>query len=373
MTIGINGNEANQKVRVGVGQYAYELLTHLKSNDNFQIYLEDSPLPDMPKEFEYKVFGPKKLWTLTGLQKKLIEEKTKGKIPDVFFTPTHYTPLYIPTKSVVSVMDLAFEKFKEYYKKKDLLQLKYWTQVSVMHADKILTISEYTKKDICSLYAVNPDKVVVTYPGYDTERFNPTVKLQSKRSQELIKKFKLEMGYFVFLGTVQPRKNIERLVEAFANLPRKNLKLVIVGMIKEGRGGWLYQPIFDKVKALGIEDRVVFTGYMPDEDIPHIYKGSIAYVLPSLYEGFGIPPIEAMAAGVPVVVSKVSCLPEVCGDAAIYIENPYDIKSIKKSLQDILDMKPGELVKRVEMGQKWVKRYNWDDTAKKTLEVITNL
>ncbi len=362
MTIGINGNEANVKVRVGSGQYAYELLTHLKSSDSYRVYLESKPLDDMPKNFSYEVFGPKKLWTLTGLQKRLIEEKTKGTLPDVFFTPGHYAPLYMPTKSVISIMDLAFEKFKEYYKKQDLYQLKYWTMTSAMGASKILTISEHSKKDICSLYAVSPDKVVVTYPGYDKDRFSPKVKPG-----------KFKGKYFVFLGTLQPKKNIERLVEAFSRIEDDSIKLVIVGMINEGRGGWMNQSIFDKVKDLRLEDRVIFTGYVPDNEVPGIFKGALAYVLPSLYEGFGIPPIEAMATGVPVVVSKVSSLPEICGEAAIYIENPYDIDSIKRGLDHVLKMTKTEREKRVDLGEKWVKRYNWEDTAKKTLEVLKNV
>ncbi len=360
MTIGINGNEANQKIRVGVGQYVYELLKHLKTDHKVEIYLQDPPLSDMPKHLTYKVFGPKKLWTLTGLQKKLIEEKMQGEIPDVFFSPGHYAPLYVPTRSVVGIMDLAFERFKEYYKAKDYLQLKYWTQASLMGADKIITISEHTKKDICSLYAVPASKITVTHLGYDSTRFNTKV---TKTPQYA--------NYFVFLGTLQPRKNLVRLIEAFAKLNSK-AKLVIVGMIKEGRGGWKYQPIFDKVSELGLKDRVIFTGYLPDVELPGIFKGALAYVLPSLYEGFGIPPIEAMATGIPVLVSKVSSLPEICGEAAIYIENPYDIESIKVGLEKILEIKPAEKAKRVKLGLEWVKRYNWDETAKKTLEVLTN-
>lgn len=367
MTIGINGNEANVKTRVGVGQYVFELLKHLSklriSDLEFRIYLSHPPLPDMPKHFIYKVFGSSRLWTLTSLQKKLLEEKIQGTIPDVFFTPTHYAPLYVPTKSVVAIMDLAFEKFPEYYKKKDLYQLKYWTQASVMGADKIITISEHTKKDLCSLYAVPPTKVIVTYPGYDKERFNEKVKPGKKITKR---------PYFIFLGTLQPRKNLIRLIEAFALLEPRTYNLVIVGMINEGRGGWKYQPIFAKVAELGLKNRVIFTGYLPDDDVPGVFKGAIAYVLPSLYEGFGIPPIEAMATGVPVIVSKVSSLPEICGPAATYIENPYDVISIKVALEQILSMKPPEKAKRVKLGLDWVKRYNWEETAKKTLEVLTH-
>lgn len=132
----------------------------------------------------------------------------------------------------------------------------------------------------------------------------------------------------------------------------------------------MYQEIFEEIKKLKIKDRVVFTGYVPDEDVPYLLAGAEAYVLPSLYEGFGIPAIEAMATGVPVVVSRVSSLPEICGEAAIYIDDPYDIGSIQRALKGVVFGKASERAKLVELGLKWVKRYNWEETARKTLEAL---
>lgn len=358
MTIGINGNEANIEHRVGVGQYAFELLRHLQKSTNdvqFTIYLQNNPLKDLPKEKEfwtYKVLPGKGLWTLTALQRDLLK-----KHPEVFFTPSHYAPIYMPCPSVISVMDMSFERFPEYFKKKDLVQLKYWTKYSAKQAKKIITISEFSKKEICDLYKISPEKIAVTYPGYDKTRFNEKVK--KTRSDR----------YLLFLGTLQPRKNLVRLVDAFNQIKDKEIKLVVVGMINEGRGGWMNQTIFDKVKDLGLEKRVEFAGYLPDEKIPGLMKGAIAYVLPSLYEGFGIPPLEAMAVGTPVVVSKVSSLPEICGHAATYINDPYSIDSIKSALEEVISK--GD--KKTKIGLEWVKRYNWEETAKKTLEVLQNV
>ena len=112
------------------------------------------------------------------------------------------------------------------------------------------------------------------------------------------------------------------------------------------------------------------TGYVPDEDVPYLIAGAKVYILPSLYEGFGIPAIEAMATGVPVVVSKTSCLPEVCGDAAIYIDDPTSVASIKDALEKVLSLNPTQRQKRIDLGLEWVKRYNWKDTAEKTLKVL---
>ena len=340
MMIGINGNEANVAHRVGVGQYAFELLSHF-SNKDIIVYLKDLPRNDMPK-LNYDVFGPKKLWTLIGLQKKLLTNP-----PDVLFTPTHYAPLFLPVPLVISIMDLAFEKFPQYFKAKDLYQLKYWSRLSAMQARKIITISENSKKDIMEIYNIPGEKIVVTYPGYDKDRFNTKVKKSTKYGE-----------YFLFLGTLQPRKNVERLIQAF-KLLKTDCKLVIVGMINEGRGGWMNENIKN-------EKNIVLTGYLPDSEIPGLYAGAKAFVLPSLYEGFGIPAIEAMACGTPVVVSRVSCLPEICGDAAFYIDDPYSVESIRSALESVNTGK-------VKFGLEWVNRYNWEETCLKTNTVLNSV
>lgn len=367
-TFGINGNEANVPHRVGVGQYAYELLKQFSRIEapevRYQVYLESQPLEDMPK-LPYKVFGPRRLWTLTGLQKEILLHQ-----PSVLFTPTHYAPLALPMPSVVSIMDLAFERFPQYFKPRDLYQLRYWTWVSAGQASRILAISEFTKKEICHFYHLPPEKVVVTPLGYDRDRFSPQVKEKKAKIKATLKKYHIgDRGYLLFVGTLQPRKNLERLIEAYSRMGTQ-WQLIVVGMINEGRGGWMNQGIFDKVKSLGLESKVVFTGYVPDDDIPYLMAECIAYLLPSLYEGFGIPAVEAMATGTPVVVSRVSSLPDVCGEAAVYIEDPTSVESILQALRSVQKMKAGELVNRVDLGLEWVKRYNWEDTARRTLAVL---
>lgn len=352
MIIGINGNEANVVHRVGVNQYAYELLRQFEklqiSNSKFQIYLQNDPLPDMPK-FDYKVFGSKKLWTLTGLQKEILLTP-----PDVLFTPTHYAPLYVPCPSVISIMDLAFEKFPQFFKKRDLYQLKYWTHYSAWQAKKILTISENTKKDICEIYKINSDKITVAYPGYDRERFNLKVKKSNKYG-----------NYFLFLGTLQPRKNLERLIAAF-KLLKTDCKLVIAGMINEGRGGWMNEDLKLKTQNSKFQNKVIFTGYVPDEEVPVLMANAKAFVLPSLYEGFGIPAIEAMACGTPVIVSRVSSLPEICKDAAFYIDDPCNAESIRSALEKVNTSK-------IKFGLELVKRYNWEETCLKINTVLNSV
>ncbi len=338
--IGINGNEANVTHRVGINQFAFELLKRFPSDTT--VYLEKPPLPDMP-QLHYEVFGPHRLWTLTGLQQKMLLDP-----PDVLFTPSHYTPLILRCPSVISIMDLSFEKFPRYFKKRDLYQLKYWTRFSVWQAAHIITISENSKQDLIELYKVPPEKITVAYPGYDKTRFNTEVGEKNKYGE-----------YLFFLGTLQPRKNIERLIQAF-KLLKTDCKLVIAGMINEGRGGWMNENI-------KTAKNIILTGFLPDSEVPGLMANAKAYVLPSLYEGFGIPAIEAMACGTPVIVSRISSLPEICGKAATYIEDPYDVNSIKTALEK------GLKSDKTKLGLEWVKRYNWEETCLKINTVLNSV
>jgi len=381
VTIGINGNEANVAHRVGIGQYAFEVISHLATHASeeirFRVYLESEPMADFPKAskfWQYEILSHQKLWTLTVLQKRLLWEKVHKVAPDVFFTPTHYTPIHMPVPSVISIMDLSFERFPKYFKKKDLYQLKFWTWLSAKVAKHVITISQFSASEIEKIYHFPKSKITVTPLGSDEKRFKiEMVQATRNKIQTVISKYKIEGKYILFLGTLQPRKNLVRLVEAFSQLEDKEIKLVIVGMINEGRGGWMNAPIFQRVKELGITDRVVFTGFASDDDKPFLMAGAQVYVLPSLYEGFGIPPVEAMSVGVPVVVSKVSSLPEICGEAAEYIDDPYSVASIKNAIENVLKLPEKERQKRIALGKEYVKRYNWKKTAEKTLEVLVRV
>lgn len=371
MNIGFDLNEANIPQRVGVNQVAYNTFVHLVKNltseDTLVALSKDRPLPDMPREsnnLKYEIFGPKKAWVLTGLTKRLWFGKPKL---DVLFSPSHYAPVLTKTKSVIFLMDMSFERFgNEYFTEYDLNQLKRWTPMSVKHAKKVLTISEFSKNEIISLYQTNPDKIEVVYPAYDKETFHGKVPYTKMVSVK--KKYHITGSYLFYWGTLQPRKNISRLIEAFAQIPQPRLKLVIAG-----KKGWLYEQIITQAKKLGIEDRVIFTGFAPNEDLPALIKGSRAFILPSLYEGFGMPAVEAQAVGSPVVVSKVSSLPEVVGESGIYIEDPHSVKSIKMALEKVLSLSKSERSKIIKLGKENTKRFDWDKSAQKILGILKSV
>lgn len=353
MKIAIDGYEANVSQRLGSSQVAFELLWAFEKIDHqneFIIFLPDAPLDDLPKEregFKYKILKPKKLWTRIALPLALY--MMKGKI-DLIFSPTHYIPRFSPVKRIATIFDLSFLHFPEMFTQKDLWQLKNWTKFSAENADHIITISNFSKQDIISQYKIDKNKITVAYPGYDSEKF----KAQSRKVG----------SYIIYIGTIQPRKNLVRLMEAVSRI--EGLKLIIVG-----KTGWEYEEILSAPKKLGIENRVEFTGYLPTEKIVKLLRGALAFVLPSLYEGFGITVVEAMAAGCPVIVSNVSSLPEVVGNAGLLVD-PYSVDQIEQAIRTLVsDKKLRE--KYVKLGLAQSQKFSWDKMAKQVLKVFAKL
>jgi len=397
MIIGIDGNEANVENRVGIGEYAYELLmqfyesqkSKVKSqnhNSKFKIYLKNKPINDFPKEQErwrYSVFGPRKLWTQFALPLNLYFIRPR---PDVFFSPTHYAPRFSPIPTVISIMDLSYIHFPEMFKRLDLYQLRNWTAYSVRNAKRVLTISQASKDDIIREYHVAPDKVVVTHPGvkkFSIFNFQFSMKSQFSNFEKIRNKYGIRKDYILFVGTLQPRKNITRLIEAFSKILRyKDTKILSekkspsilvsqypsISLVIVGKKGWLYEEILEAPKKFGIEDRVKFLGFVSDEDLPLFYQNALCFVLPSLYEGFGLPVLEAMQYGCPVITSNVSSLPEAGGDAALYVD-PKNVSDISNKIKMLIndDKLRQEMI---EKGYKQIKKFSWEKTARETLRVL---
>ncbi|HBC72912.1 MAG: Glycosyl transferase group 1 [Candidatus Amesbacteria bacterium GW2011_GWB1_47_19] len=359
MIIGIDANEANlTRFRVGVNQYAFDLLHafyRLPSSHRFVIYLKTQVLDDLPparRNWEYRIIPFPKLWTQTRLPWDLYTHRPQ---PDVFFSLTHYAPRFSPVPTVVAVMDLGFLKFPDQFTPKDYNQLKNWTAYSARQAAAVITISRHSKKDIISAYGIDPAKIFVTYPGYDRQLFRPV------KNASVLKKYGVNPPYFLFLGSLRPSKNIEGLINAFHHLEPKTYNLVIAG-----KKGWMYERIFTTVGQLALENRVIFTGFVDEAEVPALMTGATAFVMPSFYEGFGIPVVEAMACGTPVVVSKVASLPEVAGPAGIYID-PSSPGSIAAGLLTAAGPYRREFVKK---GLDRVKLFNWAKTARQTLQIL---
>lgn len=367
LVIGIDGNEANLENRVGVNQYVSELLTALEKlpeakKHKFIIYLRNKPLPHLPKErvgWHYEVLPGHGMWILRVLTPYLWITRQR---PQVFFSPSHYAPPLLPIPFVLSIMDLGYLSSMEQFKKYDYYQLKYWGAWSIRQAKKIIAISQSTKQEIEEYYPQARGKIEVTLLAYDKQKFQLPIRghqLDNFQIEKTKEKYGIVGDYILFLSTLKPSKNVMGLIEAFSLLPIQ-LSLVIAG-----KKGWLYEDIFNKVKELNLEKRVIFTDFLPEDEKPYLMAGAKVFVTPSFWEGFGIPVLESMALGVPNVVSNVGSLPEVCGDAAILV-NPHNFQDISNGLEKALKNHE-ELSKK---GLVQVKKFSWAKTAKTTLRIL---
>ncbi len=364
MTIGFDANEANVEKRVGSGQYAFEILRHIVQipKDKFTIYLKNTPRLDFPQPSEqitYRIFGPKPLWTQIALPFHLYTQSR----PDVFFSPAHYAPRFSPVPTVITVHDLSYLKFPHYFLKKDIRQLENWTKYSVKHARKIITPSQSAKNDVIKYYNFPAENITVVHHGYDKERFFDD--LDKAKVTQIKQTYGIKNDYILYVGTLQPRKNINNLLEAYKSIANSypSLQLVIAG-----KKGWLFDDIFIKVKALQIEDRVLFTDYVKDDEVAYLYKGAKLYILPSLYEGFGMPLLEAMACGTPVAASNVSSMPEIIGPGLLF--DPEDIKDIAQAIVKVLQM-PIDLYEKLQQeGIAFATTFSWEKAANETVQVL---
>lgn len=363
MRIGIDGYEANVIQRVGIGRFAYELLWalyRLNTKHEIIIFIPNGKIADLPRErtnWQYRIVKSRRLWTFVSLPKALHKENL-----DIFFSPTHYVPLFSRIPRVFSIMDLSFIHFPKLFRKKDLHQLRLGTQYSAKVGKGIVTISNFSKDAIIKQYKAPSKSVVVAYPGFDHKVFN--TKASAAQIKGVHKRFGITNDYIIYVGTLQPRKNIVRLLNAFQQLEDKKVKLLIVG-----KKGWLYSEFFEKVKKWKLSDRILFTNFVSDTDLALLLRGAKCFVLPSLYEGFGIPAVEAMACGVPVVVSNISSLPEIVGDAGIYV-NPYESKYIASGLNQALSLSDAQRKAMIHKGLAQIQKFSWETCASTALEII---
>ena len=358
MLIGIDANEANVANRVGSNQYAFKLLEQLNKLDqknSYLIYLKKSPLTDLPKpseNWQYRIIKKMPLWTQWRLPLSLYLKKPR---PDVFLTLGHYAPRFSPVPRLICILDLAYLFFPKTYLRKDLYKLKRWTARSVKRASHIFTISKATKKDIQKHYQVKPDKITVAYPAIDHQRF-------IKKSPSPVKG-----EYLLYLGTLQPRKNLIELVKAYADLPEEHQsnKLVIAG-----KKGWLYKPLFKLVKDLDLESRVIFTGFVKNVSLSGLIQNAKLLILPSLYEGFGIPVVQSMAAGTPVLVSKNSSLKEIVSSFGLYIKPPFKAKQIKAGILKALLVSSEKKQSIIKQAQARSQQFSWKKSTTKILHAL---
>jgi len=357
MIIGVDANEANVKDRVGSNQFAFQILTSLHKLDkknHFIVFLKQPPLPDLPpasENWQYRLLRPGFLWTQWRLPLNLYFCSPR---PQVFLSLGHYSPRFAPMPTLASVMDLAFLFFPHQFLTKDLNQLTAWTAYSVKKAAHLFAISKATKNDLQKHYHLTGNKITVTYPAL-------------VNSQSLKKISPPAKSYLLYLGTLQPRKNLEALVKAFSllKLSHPQLKLVIAG-----KKGWQYQQLFALVNKHHLTHKVIFLGFVPPEQINSLISQAKLLILPSLYEGFGMPVLQAMSLNTPVLVSYNSSLKEIVGPAGYYIKAPFDSSAIRQGIITALTDSAQSRQQKISLAFKKSQQFSWDKSALKILQII---
>ncbi len=398
MIIGIDGSRAFVRGRTGTENYSYQLIKNLSKIDienRYLIYLRPGQMPgkDWPKNFEFKTLNFPRLWTQAGLALQTFIDPL-----DVLFIPAHTLPLIRRPglKTVITVHDLGAEYLPGFHQLKQVLYLKLMTHYQIKTATSLITVSKATKEDLTKRIGIKPDKVEVVYEGVDKSVFK---KISKDVVNDIVKKYDIQREkYFLFVGTIQPRKNLERLIKAFSvfssqlsdtdqsvvrssvaetekqktgkleseNRKQKtenSFKLVLVG-----QKGWKSEDIYSLPKELGIEDRVCFLGSVPDQDLVALYNGAYALTYPSLFEGFGLPILEAFACGCPVITSNTSSMPEVAGDGAILV-NPEKEEEIFKAMKQLYnnDILRSSMIKK---GMFRLGKFDWKNAVKETIDIL---
>jgi glycosyltransferase involved in cell wall biosynthesis len=355
----------------GTRVYILNCLKHfgkLDSSSEFLIYHKNKFNSELaPPNFpNYKIIAKSlsHLWTQTVFAYDLWKNQ-----PDVLWMPMHNIPVFRRKnlKTVVTIHDLAFKYFPETFTKKDLFKIRLLTKVALNRADKIIAISESSKKDILKFYPeVDPEKVKVIYHGFDGAVFEK--ERDAGKEQEI--KSRLEIGngrYILYVGAIQPRKNLTVLVEAFEEIKKENrfsdLKLIFVG-----EKAWLSEEVFAQIEKSPNKSDIITTGKLKFDEVGHLMRGAEIFCFPSLYEGFGIPILEAFAAHVPVVCARNSSLPEVAGEAALYFEG----KNAPELAQKIKNILEDENLRKnlVQKGIEQMKKFSWEKCARETLEYL---
>lgn len=362
MLIGIDASRANKPKKTGVEWYSYHLIQELKKidKDNRYFLYTDRPLTgdlaQCPPNFEERILSwpLPRFWTLGRLS---WEMKFGKEVPDILFVPAHTIPLLQPRRTVVTVHDIGFEHFPELYQWADKLYHRFTIRFIKRFADKIITVSNFSKKDLVDFYRISPEKIEVVYNGYDNDHY----KLIENQIRKIVE------PYLLFIGRLEEKKNIPALVRAFGEFKLRHSqdkhKLVLIG-----KPGFGFERAEKLMARYHIQDQIVLPGWVGDEELPLWLAGAELFVFPSLFEGFGIPVLEAFACGCPVICSKTTSLPEVAGEAALMFD-PANTHEIVTRLEQVL-FNPEVRDSLREKGFRQAQHFSWHKCARETLDVL---
>lgn len=353
-------NALQTSLNAGIGRYSYELSKQLYKDNphNIKIVIryEDIDLFKFAKDKDLIILdgiknSKDRNWCEQFKLPKIIQEKYPNAIVHY---PDSMAPLLSKNKVVITVHDLAFKSLKDVFTWKTVLWKNITTKFSINKADKIIAITNFTKNEILKHYPnVDKRKILVIYNGFND--FSKE-KINEDNISEKIKNINKNKNYILTVSTISPRKNIDGLIKAF-NMIKDDIE---ENLIIAGNKGWMYEEIYKLIDDFKLNDRVIFTGKVNDDELKCLYKNAKIFAYLSFYEGFGLPPLEAMSYGIPCVVSNRTAMPEVVKESAIKVD-PMNINSISRSLVKLINNESSDMIKK---GYNQVCKFSWRKCAK---------
>lgn len=383
MRIGVDIRGLLTGQKSGIEQYAIKLLEHLLKLDHENTYVffyvsyrdMDKRVESLLLEFPFLKQSNVEIRKLKWINMPLLlhavwkpldwpkADKICGGLDVMWLPSPRLLPVSKQCRTVITFHDLVFELFPQFYTwRSKLWQWQMSYPYLARWADSIIAVSESTKNDLVKIYNVDSNKIRVIYEGVDDEYSQP---LENEEVIQVRKKFKINSNFIYYIGSIEPRKNILAIVKAFASLQSDKLKLVI-----SGAKSWLTESIFEEIKNLKLENSIIFTGPVSEQEKIVLLNQAQVFLFPTLYEGFGLPVLEAMAAGCPVITSNVSSLPEIVEGSAILI-NPNNQAEINQALKDIINNE-GLAKSLSTKGKLQACKFNWNKAAQQTLNVFIN-
>lgn len=364
MKIGIDASRALRPIKTGTEWYNVEIIRYLVDLDkknNYILYSQkepEAPLLNLPPNVSWRVMPFPRGWTLFRLSLEMLFHP-----PDVLFVPAHTLPLITPKRSVVMVHDLGFIHNPELYPARQKIYHNFVINYVKHNATHILTPTEFTKQDIVKTIGIPENKITAIWHGFDDNLYRPRP-VSDHPSTEYGK-------YIFYIGRLETKKNIVNLIKAFNILRSSNSKQLTTKLVLAGKPSHGYEQIKEAIDNSPYQKDIIELGYLKEEDVPVYMSNAALFAFPTSFEGFGIPIIQAMACGCPVIASNNTCIPEITGNAAILID-PQKPQEIADKMTEILTNK-SERDQLIEKGLVQVKKFSWKNSAKETLKVLEKI
>ena len=374
MKIGIDARFFGGEQSKGLGRYTQKLVEYLSDIDHkneYTIFLQKDGFDNWKiKNPKFKPILADYEWYSIDEQRKMPRKIKQAKVDFMHF-PHFNVPLFYRGPFVVTIHDLIITHFPTQRATTlapwiyGLKKFAYQRVISHAAKDskKIITVSNYSKQDLTKTFNLPSEKIEVTYEASEPPG---AIKFNEEEKKKILSKYNITKPYLLYVGNAYPHKNLEILVEMMSKLKEKDLQLVLVG-----KKDYFYERIEEIIWKKDLEDEVILTGFVPDKVLPLLYNESLAYIFPSKYEGFGLPPLEAMTYKTPVLSSRSSCMPEILGDAVIYFDN----KNVYGIIEQVKKIKnnPAAREELIKKGENRIKQFSWQKMAEETIKIYESI